>query len=589
MRKSIQKRLAIHFLVLAVAPLFIIGSIITYETYAIEKKGAIILQREIADHLSARVYSFIQNLESLIRITLQAQNFLKLSQTQQKSVMSLLISRQPAIDELVLLDANGQEAIFISRLGLYDESVVKRQTDSNIFQIPISKGVTYYSMVRFRETTGEPFIVVAIPITKLKTGRSQGVLVADIRLTKIWNLVASINPGPKGDSYIVDSKNRVVAHRNPSVVLKGTRFTPPGPDGIYIGLNGKTSVIVQKIIRFGDKKFYTIVESPVSEALALAINTVYIITVVIFAAAIVAGFFGVLAVRQIIRPIQRIAATAKAISSGDLSSTVEINSQDELGVLADAFNSMTIQLRTLINSLEQRVSQRTAALEAANKELEAFSYSVSHDLRSPLRHIVGFISLLRKQSESRLDQKGQRYLEIISNAAQRLGLLIDHLLEFSRTGRQEIEKSPVDLHALVTEVIQEEREGTNGRDIVWTIESLPEVHADRSMLRLVIANLITNALKFTRTKKTAEISIGTDLENEHEITFFIKDNGVGFDMRYKDKLFGVFQRLHSSDDFEGTGIGLANVRRIIQRHGGKTWAESALGKGAAFYFSIPRT
>ena len=239
--------------------------------------------------------------------------------------------------------------------------------------------------------------------------------------------------------------------------------------------------------------------------------------------------------------------------------------------------------------LEQRVASRTAQLEEANKELEAFAYSVSHDLRAPLRHIDGFIDMLQKRTVATLDEKSRHYMDVIADSAGKMGVLIDDLLSFSRMGRSEMFKSQVDLNDLVQDVVREAMSETEGRNIHWEISSLPVVIGDRAMLRIVLVNLIANALKFTRSRKVAQIEIGRERRDAAEMVIFVRDNGVGFDMSYADKLFGVFQRLHRQEDFEGTGIGLANVRRIINRHGGETWAEGEPGHGATFYFSLPQT
>jgi len=236
---------------------------------------------------------------------------------------------------------------------------------------------------------------------------------------------------------------------------------------------------------------------------------------------------------------------------------------------------------------EEKLSQLNAELQALNQELESFSYSVSHDLRAPLRHLTGFAELLQKNTKANLDETAQRHLSYISSSASQMGQLIDALLAFSRTGRAELHLRQLDLTALVHEVINNILPDANGRQIVWDIASFPAVTADRDLLRAVLTNLFSNALKFTRPREVTRIEMGYT-ENEHETVFYIRDNGVGFEMEYRDKLFGVFQRLHTSDQFEGNGIGLANVRRIIQRHGGRTWAESVLNEKTTFYFSLPK-
>ena len=246
------------------------------------------------------------------------------------------------------------------------------------------------------------------------------------------------------------------------------------------------------------------------------------------------------------------------------------------------------ELRRTNETLEQRVLARTAELDSTNKELEAFSYSVAHDLRAPLRHMDGFIRLLKKHSWASLDERNQRYLGIISDSARQMGLLIDDLLAFSRVGRAELQLLPVSLQQLVQEAMQELREETQGRNIAWKISQLPEVMADRSMMRLVMINLLANAVKFTGKRERAEIEVGASSNEADGIVVFVRDNGVGFDMEYADKLFGVFQRLHPAEEYEGTGIGLANVQRIIHRHKGRTWARGEVDQGATFYFSLPK-
>jgi len=320
----------------------------------------------------------------------------------------------------------------------------------------------------------------------------------------------------------------------------------------------------------------------------------------IVAAVLVVSLAGALLVsrvsqRAISRPLAEVAAVARQVSQekdyGVRAPTV--GTGDELAVLVDSFNAMLAEIQLRDRSLQQahaelevRVRERTEELHASNKELEAFSYSVSHDLRAPLRHITGFATLLEQRSGALLDADGSRYLRTITEAAARMATLIDDLLAFSRMGRASLSKSRVDLAQLVRDARTEVSADVNGRRIDWEVHDLPSVEGDPALLRPVMVNLLSNAIKYTSTRDEARIEVGAEA-NPGEVVVFVRDNGVGFDMAYAHKLFGVFQRLHRADEFSGTGIGLANVRRIVQRHGGRTWAEGAVGRGATFYFSLP--
>jgi PAS domain S-box-containing protein len=246
------------------------------------------------------------------------------------------------------------------------------------------------------------------------------------------------------------------------------------------------------------------------------------------------------------------------------------------------------EIRRLNTDLEKRVLERTSELEAANKELEAFSYSVSHDLRAPLRHIEGFVEILIATKAAKLDEEAGNHLKTIADSARQMGNLIDDLLTFSRTARAELQKIRIPLADVVTTALRELQNDVEKRKIEWEVGELPVIEADPALLRQVMVNLIGNAVKYTEPREGARIEIGQQ-PHPKEFIIYIKDNGVGFDMRYVHKLFGVFQRLHRAAEFEGTGIGLANVRRIIHRHGGRTWAEGEISKGATFYFTLPKT
>ena len=309
-----------------------------------------------------------------------------------------------------------------------------------------------------------------------------------------------------------------------------------------------------------------------------------------------AALFALGVARGLTRDLARLATLTREISRGRGGVRCELPREDELGTLSLAFDAMAVdlelaraELRRTNRELERRVIERTGQLEAANKDLEGFSYSVSHDLRAPLRAIDGFSNILLEDYADKIDAEGRRLLVVVRNNTEKMARLIDDILAFSRVGRRDLTLAENDMEALVRAVFAELM--PEGRTVNLRLAPLPSACADPAMIRQVWVNLLSNAVKFTRPREVAEIEVsgqGGNNEGVDELVYRVKDNGVGFDPRYLDKLFGVFQRLHGAEEFDGTGIGLAIVKRIIDKHGGRVWAESQPGAGASFHFALPR-
>jgi signal transduction histidine kinase len=308
---------------------------------------------------------------------------------------------------------------------------------------------------------------------------------------------------------------------------------------------------------------------------------------------VLGAFVGWIGSRRLTRPLAHVTDAAEAIAEDRPAPPLPSTRRDEIGRLSTSFNRMAERvtesrqaLQQLVGDLEQRVQARTAALESANRELEAFSYSVSHDLRAPLRAVTGFATILVEDYASHLPPDGRECVEVIARRAKHMGQLIDDLLAFSRLGRTALTRERVDLTAIARGVIDDVTRADPSRAIAWDLQPLPPAMGAPAMLQQVFVNLMQNAVKFSRTRGDARITIGHQ-DTPRGPAYFVRDNGVGFDMQYADRLFGVFQRLHGQNEFEGTGVGLAIVHRIITRHGGDIWADAALDRGATFFFTLP--
>lgn len=379
--------------------------------------------------------------------------------------------------------------------------------------------------------------------------------------------------------------------RYPSGVQASSLPTKPQAEGYSI--NNSTFEGFQ-IVTEGDKQLGTLYLRTDNSAMYELFTFYTLASIGILAFSLLVAYFMSRKLQQSIsKPILALAEVSKSVSTfKDYSVRATRRTNDEIGFLTDAFNQMLSQIESqnqeiisFNQQLEEKIGERTIELEKANKELEAFSYSVSHDLRSPLRALNAYSKMFEEDYAETLDADAKKLLENIQRNAKRMGVLIDDLLEFSKLGRKEIVRTNIEMNVLVKESLKEVVDGRETNASI-TIEDLPPCLADRALLYQVWINLISNAVKYSSKKQSPEIHIGTTLLND-QMVYYIKDNGAGFNMDYAKMLFKVFQRLHSPQEFEGTGIGLAIIARIIAKHGGSIWAEGEVDNGATFFFSIP--
>lgn len=445
-----------------------------------------------------------------------------------------------------------------------------------------------YEFITFKNTTQSQLSTLG----KIIASNSTAALAFDSREDADQILAAL-----EADSHITaaslyDGEGNLFAHY-PKGSPAGAFPARPGKEGYFFSHSHITGF---QAIAQGDRRLGTLyIESDMSVIYERFGLYAGIVLLVIAVSLLMAYFLSKNLQHGISTPILALAETAEAVAERqDYSVRAVKLAEDELGLLTDAFNQMLERIQeqtneiTLFNQdLEQKIIERTREMELANKELEAFSYSVSHDLRAPLRAIHGYMNILEEEYLDKLDDEGKRLLSVVVRNAQKMGQLIDDLLAFSKLGRRELIKSQVSMNDMVSMVWEELRKNEGKRDIELILHDLPEALADSTTIRQVWTNLISNALKYSRNREHAVIEIGAE-EKEDMLVYYVKDNGAGFDMQYYNKLFEIFQRLHSTNEFEGTGVGLAIVQRIVLKHRGRIWASAEPDKGAVFYFSLAK-
>jgi two-component system, sensor histidine kinase ChiS len=599
MFSSIRRQLMIGFIGLAITPLLLAGLVSSSANFRAQEQQALALQRAIAQRFSSEINLFIGQIENELRQLTRVGNFTTLTTQEQTALLSELLSYQDGLESAALLDAHGLEQARVERIQFVNPSDTRDWSQADEFLRPTTTGRPYYSPLISDEATGEPLMNLAYPLTNLRSGKVEGVMIGEIRFKKVWDLLRDSNTIEGEEIYVLDTRNYVVAHPSPSVVLHagGTSFNLPREHGITTGLDGDTVVMAWDEMPLGEQILHVVAEQPVSEALELAYHTLYVTGGLLAGALIVAGIAGALTVRQIVTPIERLAATAQKIASGDLSQRAQTESAAEIEALADSFNSMTTQLVTTMDGLEKlnadlerRVKDRTAQLQSANSRLTEldhlktlFIQDMSHELRTPLSILSTSLYLLERKPE-----RSAEYLQKIKDQITRLTQLANSTLELSRLEQQYVVFEPVSLNEIVEEVTSPLKVQAESTGLTFTVNldsSLSAIQGDREQLTQVVKQLVTNAIKYTQ---VGSIDVSTNADTERAC-LTIRDTGRGIMAEDIPHLFERFYRGKGvgSSTISGSGLGLAIVKGIVDLHQGSIEVESTVDVGTTFRLWLP--
>lgn len=578
------------------------------KTRAADYNNAVIESQKLCDSLADRQEFLSLEAKQLGSLLAELPDVKSRNSYRVESVLSNILRNNSQYHNIVIADASGD--LWASAIPMDEKITVADRIYFKNVKATLRFSFGEYVLSRL---TNKPTFHLASPL--IYNGKFQGAVIISLDLDRMRSILGRSQLPPNANYVFVDKNGIILSRGKPIGENVGKPIVPAdlkkmqtGPDREsyeFTRKDGERRIVTYRKLRLdGDQEPYMYVRAGMSlkEAISAAnrqllYNLATLLPFVILSFAIVI----VIGKRSISDRVEKLQEAAHGIAEGNLEVRVApLVRGGEFGELAISFDHMAERIgenladirlaqhhiKSLNADLEQKVVRRTAQLEDLVKEQEAFSYTVSHDLRAPLRHINGFSAILQEELGSDMTPQCRDHLQRICNASRKMGVLIDELLEFSRINREEMKHENVDLGSIATEIVEMLNETEPQRKVEVMIASDLMAEGDATLLRMVLQNLLGNAWKYTGKKPAARIEFArTDVDGED--VFYVKDNGAGFDMQYKDKLFAVFQRLHGNE-YEGTGIGLATVERIIRRHNGRIWAESTVGEGAAFYFTIPK-
>lgn len=597
-RYTITARFTLMSLLVITGLLLILGGSLIFIANRSQRGQVRAAQQGIAAITALTLELYLEDVERNLVEFVRRPDLITMRETELKaSLQNLLeyridyVTYKGVFEEVALLTPTGSEVVKLSNTRMITPADFTNRAQEEAFRRAML-GENYFGPVHRLPWSPSPVVTLAVPILGTEI-QPQGATIVELSVARMWETVLPIKVGKTGYKYLVSADDTLMAadaaRLTPGeVVPDHIRSLKPAlmADGVaqeYVGVLG--GLVVGSVAPVGRTGWKAIAELPTSEAYSGLRHLIFLLIGLLLLSGALAACVAVYVAHRLVRPIHVLQEGARLVGQGQLDHFITVDTQDELAELAGEFNRMSAQLQESYANLEHRVVERTAALADVNQELEAFSYSVSHDLRAPLRSIDGFSQVLLEDYADKLDTQGKDHLQRVRRASQRMGQLIDDMLNLSRVTRSEMLRERAYLSALAQDIAAELQQTAPHRQVEFIIEEGLTAEGDARLLRIALENLIGNAWKFTSNHPRARIELGVTHKDGVQ-AYFVRDDGAGFDMTHADKLFGAFQRLHSSTEFGGTGIGLATVQRIIHRHGGRVWAEGAVEQGATFYFTL---